>query len=132
MRARLPVWMAIALAVVCVAGPAGTAYASTDSTYAAWTAGPPNDTSLGTPHSDFQLTTVKCAVCHAVHKGEPGGQLLLRTTVADACTYCHSHTCTGILPASTTYNHANANTYTNTYSGASGGNHQPCGWQYYN
>lgn len=41
------------------------------------------------PHGDYDTTTKKCAVCHAVHKAEPGGEALLRSTRADACTYCH-------------------------------------------
>lgn len=48
------------------------------------------------PHGGYSTTTVKCAVCHAVHGAEPGpAQLLLRSTVADACTYCHMDSSTG-------------------------------------
>ncbi|MDO9556439.1 MAG: hypothetical protein Q7J82_02495 [Coriobacteriia bacterium] len=42
-----------------------------------------------TPHMGYTTTTVKCAVCHAVHRAPVAGQVLLRSTVANACTYCH-------------------------------------------
>jgi hypothetical protein len=58
-----------------------------------------------TPHKGYLTTTVKCAVCHSVHNAAVSGttydaavvpayaggetQMLLRTEVADACTYCH-------------------------------------------
>lgn len=43
----------------------------------------------GTPHTGYATTTVKCAVCHAVHRGPVGGEVLLRGTVANACEFCH-------------------------------------------
>lgn len=48
----------------------------------------------GNPHGGYQVNTKKCGVCHAVHHaGEAGDGLgseaLLRSTRADACTYCH-------------------------------------------
>lgn len=46
------------------------------------------------PHGGYTVTSKKCGVCHAVHHaGEfgdgAGSQALLRSTRADACTYCH-------------------------------------------
>lgn len=43
------------------------------------------------PHEGYLTTTTKCAVCHAVHKGSGavGSEMLLRTSAAEACTYCH-------------------------------------------
>jgi hypothetical protein len=50
------------------------------------------------PHGAYTTTTVKCAVCHAVHYAAPGsapvgsGQTadtLLRMTATNACAYCH-------------------------------------------
>jgi hypothetical protein len=50
------------------------------------------------PHSGYSTTTGKCKVCHAVHGAgsvdATGSTLnesekLLRTTAADACTFCH-------------------------------------------
>ncbi|MGB4440617.1 MAG: hypothetical protein WBJ62_00115 [Coriobacteriia bacterium] len=43
----------------------------------------------GTPHMGYATTTVKCAVCHAVHRGPVAGEVLLRGTVANACEFCH-------------------------------------------
>lgn len=43
----------------------------------------------GTPHTGYATTTVKCAVCHAVHRGPIAGEVLLRGTVANACEFCH-------------------------------------------
>lgn len=65
-----------------------TVFAGTYSTYASWTG-------TDTPHTNYTTTSIKCAVCHAVHKAEATGQVLLRTTVADACTYCHIISSTG-------------------------------------
>lgn len=63
---------------------AGSNYTGTDNTmdpYALSTA--------GTPHMGYATTTVKCAVCHAVHRGPVEGEVLLRGTVANACEFCH-------------------------------------------
>lgn len=50
----------------------------------------------GSPHGGFLTSTVKCAVCHAVHTAAPAqnaaapvADTLLRTKAADACGYCH-------------------------------------------
>lgn len=67
----------------------------------------------GGPHSGYQLTTRKCAVCHAVHyaaaSNMPAGevspyptgpeetQLLLPASARDACSYCHIDTTMGGL-----------------------------------
>lgn len=75
--------------------------------YIPWASGGAN---LGTggPHQNYQLNTEKCAVCHSVHAaaasnaaigdfgpsatGAAETQMLLRSSVADACTYCHIST----------------------------------------
>lgn len=46
------------------------------------------------PHGGYQVNTKKCGVCHAVHHAGAAGngvgsEALLRSTRADACTYCH-------------------------------------------
>lgn len=53
----------------------------------------------GGPHSNYQATTTKCSVCHSVHNAptSPTAELLLRTSAADACTYCHVDTNIGGL-----------------------------------
>lgn len=78
----------IALVVFCVAFSAQAAYAGTESGYVTWTADPPND-NPATPHKGYATTTQKCAVCHAVHKAPADGELLLRGSAGDSCTYCH-------------------------------------------
>ncbi len=80
---------------------AATAIASTSSDYLSWDeaieaynkgiTGLPNES----PHQGYQLTTRKCVVCHAVHKATAGGDLLLRSTRAGACDYCHVSTSGG-------------------------------------
>jgi predicted CXXCH cytochrome family protein len=82
----------LAVSMVLVFALAAVAYADTFSTYATWTSGLSNTGSSPTPHKDYRLTTVKCAVCHAVHKAELGGQILLQNTVQNACLYCHVQT----------------------------------------
>ncbi len=84
----------LALLVMALAAPA--AHADTTPGYTTWTADPPND-NPPTPHAGYTSATTKCGVCHAVHQAlAPGSELLLRTTVADACTYCHITTDTGV------------------------------------
>ncbi|MBA4371042.1 MAG: hypothetical protein C0418_05645 [Coriobacteriaceae bacterium] len=46
------------------------------------------------PHGGYQVSSKKCAVCHAVHHAGAAGngvgsEVLLRSDVANACTYCH-------------------------------------------
>lgn len=85
----------VLVVAILVLGLASMAYADVRSTYAQWTSGLFNTGSLSTPHRDFRLTTVKCAVCHAVHKADIAGELLLKDTVSNACSYCHIQTSTG-------------------------------------
>jgi predicted CXXCH cytochrome family protein len=87
-RLRLALTL-LTLVVLCVAFSAQAAYANTESGYVTWTAGPPNNTPPLTPHAGYATTTQKCAVCHAVHKAPADGELLLRGTVGESCTYCH-------------------------------------------
>lgn len=42
-----------------------------------------------TPHKGYSSSTDKCGVCHSVHMAPANGEMLLRTTVAAACEYCH-------------------------------------------
>lgn len=78
----------VALAVMAIAS---SAYAYG---YENWNAGL-QGTALSTPHKDYRLNTVKCAVCHAAHQADPNGELLLRSTIANACTYCHIDSAVG-------------------------------------
>ncbi|MBN2405469.1 MAG: hypothetical protein JXE06_07810 [Coriobacteriia bacterium] len=41
------------------------------------------------PHGGYATTTVKCAVCHAVHVASPNGDTLLKMRASDACVACH-------------------------------------------
>jgi predicted CXXCH cytochrome family protein len=87
-RSTVRALLALSLALGCALAAASIAYASTESTYATWVATGANETTP-TPHKGYSTTTTKCAVCHAVHKAPAGGELLLRTTVEQACVYCH-------------------------------------------
>jgi predicted CXXCH cytochrome family protein len=78
----------VALAIMVFASSA-FAYVAWDSTLAG------NATALKTPHKDYRLNTVKCGVCHAAHNADTSGEVLLRSTIANACTYCHIQTATG-------------------------------------
>ena len=89
--------------VVAFMAMATAAYAISPA-YVTWDAAGVNAGTNG-PHQNYQLTTEKCAVCHSVHAaaasnaaagvfgadatGANETQLLLRTSAADACTYCH-------------------------------------------
>ena len=41
------------------------------------------------PHGGYATTTVKCAVCHAVHAAAPAGDTLLKMKANLACYACH-------------------------------------------
>jgi hypothetical protein len=85
-------WFVLLVSFVLLLAVSSVAYAAATSSYASWTTGGGNTGSQGTPHKDYKLGTVKCAVCHAVHKAPSAGgtaQLLLRTSVGNSCTYCH-------------------------------------------
>lgn len=99
----------LAIAAVLVFVFAGSAFAFTPSpSYVAWDASGVN--SAG-PHADYQAATTKCAVCHSVHAAPqvgyvgsvpvawtatgPNTQLLLRSSVADSCRFCHIDTSIG-------------------------------------
>lgn len=51
---------------------------------------------LGNPHGNYASTSNKCKQCHGVHEAVPTGEALLRSTVADACIYCHVSATFGI------------------------------------
>jgi len=83
-----------------------TAGVACANTYVSWNPGSPNG-SLG-PHTGYITTSQKCAVCHSVHTAPETGdtangadssgqqtQLLLATSVANACSYCHITTSIG-------------------------------------
>lgn len=101
--------VAVALTMTFVA----TAFADhSPDFYVSWNAAGPN-TGTGSPHGNYQKNTVKCSVCHAVHRAAvvgmkgsdaawagqaatgPDTELLLRSTVHDACNYCHIQTAVG-------------------------------------
>lgn len=85
---RIGVLMGVAFALVLVGTiPAMATWG--DSTYAIWrdiSALPGMGTS---PHGDYDVGTQKCKVCHSVHGAAPNGQALLRSTISEACSYCH-------------------------------------------
>lgn len=96
----------VALVSLFVLASATVAFAVSPA-YIPWNAGGAN-AGTGGPHNDYQLATEKCAVCHSVHgaavsnaaagvfgpsaTGAAQTELLLRSSVADACNYCHIET----------------------------------------
>ena len=80
----------LGLALVLVMASVSMAYAAANSGYATWdTAAGDNGSFSATPHKNYTTATVKCAVCHAVHKANAGGELLLRGTAGASCEFCH-------------------------------------------
>lgn len=87
------------LAVVILVALAGTAFADKGSfvtsagsaagSYIAWSTAAGTNSSSTSPHGAYATTTVKCAVCHAVHQASDQGEILLKDDVANACNYCH-------------------------------------------
>ncbi len=69
------------------------------------------------PHSGYSTGSRKCAVCHAVHEAEvptiqTNGELLLRSTVAGSCDFCHvggPFVATQVYGSSAVWAAANAN-----------------------
>ncbi len=51
----------------------------------------PGNVGQTSPHGGYSTATAKCRVCHSVHAASSvlGSELLLPTSVRDACTYCH-------------------------------------------
>lgn len=93
MSSRVGKWVLLVAVACLVVAFAAPAFAATGGpAYATWgsVSGLPGNLGSTSPHGGYTTTTVKCKVCHAVHNAEqPGGELLLRGTVAEACNYCH-------------------------------------------
>ncbi|MHB9003613.1 MAG: hypothetical protein ACYC6C_06055, partial [Coriobacteriia bacterium] len=77
--------VALTALVACMLIPAAGAYAGG---YLDW-ADAPQPANGSSPHGGYTTATTKCKVCHAVHEAQMGGEVLLRSTIADACNYCH-------------------------------------------
>jgi predicted CXXCH cytochrome family protein len=90
------VMLVVSIAALLVLAMVSIAYAEASSGYAVWSAGGSNAGTSATPHKDYRTTTVKCAVCHAVHKAAPG-ELLLDGTAGGSCLYCHVDGGTGLV-----------------------------------
>ncbi len=106
----------LVLAAVMIFAFAAAAFADhAPNFYINWSGAPANANQAGGPHQAYTQTSQKCAVCHAVHRAPVSGmgwtgdakdaafiadqandpQMLLRSNVANACTYCHIQTSTG-------------------------------------
>lgn len=102
------------VATVLVFAFASTAMAKVTNGYAAWDEAYNNgvlSTANTAPHSNYTTLTDKCAVCHAVHNAAVSNttwvgtdpwtaddsetQMLLRSSTANACNYCHIETNVG-------------------------------------
>lgn len=130
---RFVVLLGICLTIaVCIAAPAS----ALTSPYAQWTSGASNASSLHTPHKDYQVTTVKCAVCHAVHGAgwyatavdasstspavpAQDSQMLLRGSVQNACQYCHIDSAVGgtVIYSGLASNYTSASVYAHDAAG---------------
>ncbi len=100
------------LASLMVLAFAGTAMAKVTNGYVAWDPAEQPSGYDQTPHQGYAEGTDKCAVCHAVHNAPVTGsayttgtvqwgpttddtEMLLRSSVANACVYCHISTAIG-------------------------------------
>lgn len=96
----------VALATVMVFAFSGIAMAKITNGYVAWDPAAQPAGYGNTPHVGYSVATDKCAVCHSVHNAAVAGtawtgtdpwtartgeetQMLLRSSVANACIYCH-------------------------------------------
>jgi hypothetical protein len=119
--------------MMAVASPALAKYAGFSSTtqYVDWTvaaslASQNVDAAAQTsgPHKGYATTTIKCAVCHSVHRG---GSKLLNS--GSACTYCHTSAGYGGGAVANTISWTNGLLGTGT-GGTSGGPHASCASTY--
>lgn len=99
------------LAVALVMAFAGTAMAKITNAYVTWDPAAQPAGYDSTPHQGYAEGTEKCAVCHAVHNAPVTGtqwtgagawgpvtddsEMLLRSSVSNACVYCHITTAIG-------------------------------------
>lgn len=96
--------LVLMFASVAMARPNGNIYIQ-------WSSAAPNN-AVPTPHAGYTSATEKCAVCHSVHYAAPSNytwgdvtnpwtsdstdtEMLLRSSVANACNYCHIQTSIG-------------------------------------
>ncbi len=103
----------LVMAAVLVFAFSGVAMAKITNGYVSWDdAKAELDGTAETPHIGYTVNTEKCAVCHSVHNAPVAGtawtgtnpwtarsgeesQMLLRSSVANACVYCHITTAVG-------------------------------------
>jgi hypothetical protein len=106
----------LALAVVLTMMFAATAVAEhSPSNFSQWKTSSGTNSVVPSPHAGYTATTVKCNVCHSVHRSAVMGQsirnqvngdwiksstkapaeMLLRSSVADSCDYCHIDSAAG-------------------------------------
>jgi predicted CXXCH cytochrome family protein len=102
----------VAAVAVMFFAMAATAHADTVSGFETWSQTAGGNSGTGNPHQSYATTTIKCAVCHAVHKAPTTGEVLLNTQVANACVTCHITSDTGNKVIYTDGDHQN------NYSGA--------------
>lgn len=106
----------LALAVVLTVAFATAAYAEhAPSNYSQWNTTYGTNAAIPSPHAGYSTTTVKCSVCHSIHRSSVPGlrirnqvngdwivgdttsdsQMMLRSSVANSCDYCHIETAAG-------------------------------------
>lgn len=102
----------LVVATALVLAFSGVAMAKVTNGYVSWADAVLNlDGTQSTPHIGYTVNTEKCGVCHAVHNAPVAGtawtgtdpwtaraeetQMLLRSSVANACVYCHISTSVG-------------------------------------
>ncbi len=103
----------LVMAIALVLAFSGIAMAKVTNGYVSWADAKLNlDGTQSTPHIGYTVNTEKCGVCHAVHNAPVAGtawtgtdpwtartgeetQMLLRSSVANACVYCHISTSVG-------------------------------------
>ncbi|MCL4368753.1 MAG: hypothetical protein M1337_06265 [Actinobacteria bacterium] len=121
---RKTILIVIVLSAVMVLGMSATAFADRAGTYwpqTQWSA----KLGGGSPHGNYANTTEKCKVCHAVHgAGITNGttvitERLLRSTVADACSFCHLSNAYATNP----YGVSGSTAYASTSGATSGSGH---------
>jgi hypothetical protein len=131
-------FIVIALSAMLVLAFASSAYAKVSPGYVSWDDAKASAGALVTPHKGYATDTEKCFVCHSVHNAASAGseynvtlstasitttwavpatddtQMLLRSSVSNACSYCHIATNIGgkqLYAGNTAYYTTRTNVY---------------------
>ncbi|HSK47178.1 MAG TPA: hypothetical protein VLA05_04135 [Coriobacteriia bacterium] len=132
------------LAIVLTFALTAAAFAEhAPSNYSQWSTAVGTNAAVPSPHAGYSASTVKCSVCHSIHRSAVMGQnirnqvggawmlssesapteMLLRSSVEESCDYCHIETAAGGIRI---YNGNPGNFHTTAAFDGGYGHHEAC------